>query len=559
MRIRHGTITVAIASLLVAGLPAVATASTVGARAATIVASPTSLDFGPSDVDVDGPSLKTLIVANGTGPVTLGAPTIGGPTPGAFRISGNTCTGVTLAAGQRCEVAITPRATADGPQTATLLVPNNSGTNPLVVPLSLRGEVTPRGTFYPIGEQRLLDTRRGVGAPARPIGANRAIAVQVSRIAGVPRVGASAVVLNVTATSATANSYLTVYPTGVPTRPTASSLNFVPGRTTANMVTVPLGADGKVDIYNANGSVDVVADLLGYYASDNSIPNHGGALGSAYQPIDPVRMLDTREILPGGLPGGHYIRAAATWGPEVDSHVKAFVVNVTAVTPRDGGYLTAFNGRSNPYIDTSTLNYAPGRNVPNLAVVQALPCADCGGITGWPSIAVYSSATTHVLVDIVGFFDDSSLPGGLRFTPLTPTRIADSRTGLGVPSRLGADDSATVVPPATVLTPDTAALSMNVTAVRASRTTFLTVWPAGTDMPTVSNLNPATGQTVANAALTALGTGNAFEVYNSLGSVDVVVDVVGRHWVYPGTDTAAGARGKAPAPKVSHGPVVRGH
>jgi hypothetical protein len=50
-------------------------------------------------------------------------------------------------------------------------------------------------------------------------------------------------------------------------RPTASNLNFTPAETIPNLVVVPVGADGDVDFYNNTGSVELVADLEGYFVS----------------------------------------------------------------------------------------------------------------------------------------------------------------------------------------------------------------------------------------------------------------------------------------------------
>jgi len=76
----------------------------------------------------------------------------------------------------------------------------------------------------------------------------------------------TAVVLNVTATGPTASSFVTVYPDGG-TRPVTSDLNFTAGETIPNLVVVPVGADGKVDFYNDAGSVNLIADLSGYYTA----------------------------------------------------------------------------------------------------------------------------------------------------------------------------------------------------------------------------------------------------------------------------------------------------
>jgi hypothetical protein len=75
---------------------------------------------------------------------------------------------------------------------------------------------------------------------------------------------ATAVVLNVTATETTAPSFLTVWPAGE-ARPTASNLNWVAGQTVPNLVTAKLGQGGRLSIYNLAGTVDVIADVAGYY------------------------------------------------------------------------------------------------------------------------------------------------------------------------------------------------------------------------------------------------------------------------------------------------------
>jgi hypothetical protein len=82
-------------------------------------------------------------------------------------------------------------------------------------------------------------------------------------LTGVLPPGATAAVFNVTGTNASAATYLTVYPDGQ-ARPGTSNVNLTAGHTVPNLVVVPL-VDGKVDFYNGFGTLDIVADLLGYY------------------------------------------------------------------------------------------------------------------------------------------------------------------------------------------------------------------------------------------------------------------------------------------------------
>jgi hypothetical protein len=396
------------------------------------------------------------------------------------------------------------------------------------------------GTYYQLPPSRILDTRDGNGAPRAPLGAIATISLQVTGRGGVPASGVSAVVLNVTTTGATAASYLTVYPSGV-AKPTASSLNYVAGWTGANSVTVAVGTGGKVDIYNNSGSAEIIADVVGFYAADASVVSQLG-VGGQYQPVRPERLFDTRTDWPWGkLPAGYKVQVGVSYGPDVDPHIRALVVNVTAVDPSLPGYLTTWNGTGSPP-GTSTLNYTRGGIVPNMAIVPvSFP-------NGYPSIGVYTHADSHVIVDILGVIDDSTLTDGLRFTPRTPVRIADTRTGLGAPNALGWDSTATITAPDTVALPGTQALALNVTAVLPNEWTYLTVWPngiPGIGQPYVSNLNPAPGQTVPNAVYSLIGPTNAFNVYNHAGTTNLVVDVVGTFWNPAITPGAASAQ---PAP-----------
>ncbi|WP_334618615.1 hypothetical protein [Micromonospora sp. CPCC 206061] len=60
----------------------------------------------------------------------------------------------------------------------------------------------------------------------------------------------------------------------------------------------------------------------------------------------------------------------------------------------------------------------------------------------------------------MGFFVSTAVDRGLVFKPLKPTRITDSRIGLGLPGALGAQVTSTVTLPTTVIRPDTAALAL---------------------------------------------------------------------------------------------------
>jgi hypothetical protein len=196
------------------------------------------------------------------------------------------------------------------------------------------------------------------------------------------------------------------------------------------------------------------------------------------------------------LGSGEEMWLAVDYG-SLNSHVRALAVNVTAVDGTGAGYLTTWDGFSQmPY--ASTLNFTKGAVVPNFAIIPTAPCSGCGSASGYPSIGIYASMDTHVVVDIIGFYGDGQLADGTkdgyRFTPQTPKRIVDSRIGLGMPGALGQQGTATVAAPG--LPAATAALALNVTAVAPTNTTFISVWPYGLNRPNVSTLNPSAGQII---------------------------------------------------------------
>jgi len=79
----------------------------------------------------------------------------------------------------------------------------------------------------------------------------------------VPSIGVGAVMLTLTATVPTPDTYLTVYPAGT-ALPLASNLNLAAGQTVPNLVMAKVGAGGKVSIYNSAAATQVIVDVAGW-------------------------------------------------------------------------------------------------------------------------------------------------------------------------------------------------------------------------------------------------------------------------------------------------------
>ena len=261
----------------------------------------------------------------------------------------------------------------------------------------------PDGLYHPVVPDRVLDTRSGNGAPQAQVGPGHTITVQMTGRggSGIPAAGVSAVVLNVTVTNATAASYLTVWPEGVQ-QPVASNLNFLAGQNTPNRVIVKLGSTGKVSFFNAAGSVDVIADVGGWFT--DATPD---GIGSTFTGLTPARILDTRpqsQVGPFSTPFGprqtrNVVVAGQGQVPSMNSTPQptAVVLNVTVTNPTAPSFLTVWPSDAASQPTASDLNYVAGQTSPNLVVVRL-------GADG--SVSLYNAAgSTDVIIDVVGYYN----------------------------------------------------------------------------------------------------------------------------------------------------------
>lgn len=373
--------------------------------------------------------------------------------------------------------------------------------------------------FTPVAPERVLDTRQSLGAqgPVRP---GSPVTLALGGLS-VPD-DASAVVLNVTAVNPSGIGNVRVYPTpagGAGKPPTVSNLNVVPGADQPNMVTVALGAGGSVSLATDGTTAHLLADVAGYYRT-------GGA--TAYVPVDPVRIMDTRNgtggVAAAQVRSGRWVDLQVRGRNGVPADASAVVLNVTGVQPSGKTNVRVYPTPA-PVDDmfpptVSNLNLYAGRDQPNLVTVAV---GEGGKVRFYTQ-----TASLHLVADLAGYYSPT---GDRGYVPLTPTRIADSRSGLGltggalqpgVPATLAVAGAGGV--PA-----DADAAVLNVTAVRPDRLSNLRVYPAsaGGTVPLVSNLNVVAGRDEPNLVIARLGRGGAVSLYSQTARVGVVVDVAG--------------------------------
>ncbi|NEA54461.1 right-handed parallel beta-helix repeat-containing protein [Streptomyces sp. SID13666] len=374
------------------------------------------------------------------------------------------------------------------------------------------------GVYTPAGPTRVLDTREGVGTGGvkAPVHTGSSVDLQLAGVAGLPATGVQAVTLNVTVAKPSSGGFLTVFPHGAQ-RPTASNLNWTPGTTIANLVTVPV-VDGKVSFYAGGtaGAVDVIADLAGYYS----------AKGSVFTSAGPSRVLDTRD---GTGTGG--VKAPVAQGGAVDLQVAgvkgvpaqgvtAVTLNVTVTNPVGGGFLTVYpHGQERP--TASNVNWTPGTTIANLVTVPVIDgkvSFYAGGPTG----------SVDVIADVAGYY---SAKGYNTYRPVGPWRIMDTRSDQYEEGEL-IRKAGTVAPGATLtlsaLPVPATSVVLNVTVTQPAAGGFLTAYPAGAQRPLASNINWTPGQTIPNQVVVPVGANGKVSFYNgSKGAVHLVIDVFG--------------------------------
>lgn len=380
--------------------------------------------------------------------------------------------------------------------------------------------VVPGAPYHPVTPARVLDTRNGTGGFSTPVGPGATIAVPIAGNGGVPATGAAAVVLNVTITQPTAETFLTVFPSGT-TRPLASNLNSRASKTVPSLVVAKVGADGKVAVYNNAGTSHVIVDVTGWFSDTTGPP------GARFSPLASARVLDTRNGT-GGVsapvaPAGTISPTVAGVGGVPATGITAVALNVTVTQPTAAeSFLTVFpSGAARPL--ASNLNFVAGQTVPNMVMAKV-------GAEG--RVSIYNNAgTSHVIIDVVGWFGPSGADAGAGYHALSPSRILDTRNGTG--------GSSAPVAPAGTISPTVAGvggvpavgasavvLSVTVTQPTAAEG-FVIVFPSGTARPLASNLNFTAGQTVPNLVVAKVGTDGKVSIYNNLGTSHVIFDVVG--------------------------------
>ena len=404
----------------------------------------------------------------------------------------------------------------------------------------------PAATYLPTSPRRVLDSRP-TGSGHTNIGLAGKFTAGVVRkfsVAGAKYVGggsalavpanAVAVTGNLTIVGETAAGVVDLGPTVSATGST-TTINFVVGDTRANDVTLGLAGDGSLEavyrISSVGATTDLIFDVTGYFLADTS--------GATYHALVPGRVLDTRPTGSGVTHIGPLTKlpnkAVKTfpvagvkglgWSSAlVPSGATAVTGNLTVTGATSAGFVSVGpTMTSSP--STSSVNVAAGTTVANGVTVALsggkLQVVWCGT----------SGSSANVIFDVTGYFSAGS--GGLSFYALTPVRVLDSSTSLGLSGTFASGTAQLFIIGGTAGVPTgVAGISGNLTVLTPTSAGWALVSPEIVPTPTTSTLNVASGHSEANGFDVSLGSGGhvALEWAGTTGSTaDIALDITG-YW-----------------------------
>ena len=291
---------------------------------------------------------------------------------------------------------------------------------------------------------------------------------------------------------------------------------------------------------SALGSFEILHSSVTYYNPDGlTLSACAGACpwgdysGAAQDPSSPtaVWVVSSSE---DGTAEGLCSTIQACWNTRINElAVPSMAALTPSLGPVAGGQTVTVSGAAFGPDTTATFDGSPITisNRTSTSFTFVTPAGPVGGATDLVQATDALGTSTTLTYTYLGLSN---------YTPVNPYRILDTRNtggllGPGVIRSL----QVTGVGSGTQIPADATAAVLNVTEVSGSASSLLTVFPYGTITPTASNLNFAAHTVIANLVTVTLGehTNQGWiDIYNALGSVNVVVDVEGYFSVQPSSD-----------------------
>jgi hypothetical protein len=309
--------------------------------------------------------------------------------------------------------------------------------------------------------------------------------------------------------------------------PGSNSVGFDITADNVGLASIPIGLGEYLHVVDlASGHATAIGPIGtgGLHVRDIAVDAAGVAAGaSQYVGVSSYRLVDTRESGGKVAAGGVLTIPVTNRGPVPATGVSAVVLNVTVTQPDAPGYTTVWPSGT-PMTDTSSVNVDATDQT--RATLVTVPVGPDG------AVKVFSERGSHVVADVVGYFQPARDGQGRLFT-LTPSRLLDTRTGVGQPNDTPAKPTDGTTVELTVAgrggvpaTGATAAI-LNLTMTATDAPGYVTAFGGDVPQPLASNLNAsAAGETIANLAIVPIGAGGTVKLFTERGT-HLVVDVVG--------------------------------
>ncbi len=312
------------------------------------------------------------------------------------------------------------------------------------------------------------------------------------------------------------------------------------GSTPANWVMTKHSDDGSTSYSLIEESTSHLETTVIGPTPTSDCPSYP-AIGAAFVPLTPERLLDTRSATSvnytGPKPGPMVpVELQITGRAGIPLNAVAVALNVTLTESAGAGYVQVYpTGQGTPGASSNLNAELAGQTIPNAVIVPI-------GLDG--RVTLFSSVGTHLIADVSGYFVDVAGPVAAgRYTAITPRRVLDTRTASAV-GYAGAKPSAGAIvrvrPVATAGLPpgQVAAVVLNITATESSGAGYVQAAPAGALVPgATSNLNVVrAGQTIPNLVTVPVSAAGEIELFTQSGT-HLIVDVFG--WFSNGTTAAS--------------------
>ncbi|MFJ9944176.1 PKD domain-containing protein [Streptomyces erythrochromogenes] len=242
-------------------------------------------------------------------------------------------------------------------------------------------------------------------------------------------------------------------------------------------------------------------------------------------PERPHRLTDTR-FHGGAIRGGEPTVVRMPIQLPTSDHTTAggmssVVLNVTLTGATQDTHLSVSPTREDRPA-TSNVNVRVGGTTSNTVTVPV-------DKNGWVWMRL-NSGQAHLIVDFVGHYQPNA---GHKFSPIAPTRLADTRTAGG--PLAGGTTRPVKVAGVNGIPADAKAVAVNLTSTGATSDSWVSAYPDSAHPTGSSNLNPEPGKDKSNQVIVPVGPNGTIWLYNNAGSTHLIMDAVG----YYGGDAKA--------------------